>query len=100
MSQKNKPLVSIIMGSQSDYSTMRYAEEVLKKFRIRFETKIVSAHRTPEIMFEYAKNAMQKGLSSIIAGAGGAAGVVEDYRHQSQCAEHTYGAMPGENTVG
>ena len=73
MPQKNKPLVSIIMGSQSDYSTMRYAEEVLKKFRIRFETKIVSAHRTPKRLYEYASKAEGNNVSLIIAGAGGSA---------------------------
>ena len=71
--QKNKPLVSIIMGSQSDYSTMTYAEEVLKKFRIRFETKIVSAHRTPKRLYEYASKAEGNNISVIIAGAGGSA---------------------------
>jgi 5-(carboxyamino)imidazole ribonucleotide mutase len=73
MPQKNKPLVSIIMGSQSDYSTMRYAEEALKKFRIRFETKIVSAHRTPKRLYEYASKAEGNNISVIIAGAGGSA---------------------------
>ena len=73
MPQKNKPLVSIIMGSQSDYSTMTYAEEVLKKFRIRFETKIVSAHRTPKRLYEYASKAEGNNISVIIAGAGGSA---------------------------
>ena len=73
MPQKNIPLVSIIMGSQSDYSTMRYAEEVLKKFRIRFETKIVSAHRTPKRLYEYASKAEGNNISVIIAGAGGSA---------------------------
>ena len=73
MPQKNKPLVSIIMGSQSDYSTMRYVEEVLKKFRIRFETKIVSAHRTPKRLYEYASKAEGNNVSLIIAGAGGSA---------------------------
>jgi|TARA_B100002019_G_scaffold45275_1_gene38055 5-(carboxyamino)imidazole ribonucleotide mutase len=73
MPQKNKPLVSIIMGSQSDYSTMRYAEDVLKKFRIRFETKIVSAHRTPKRLYEYASKAEGNNISVIIAGAGGSA---------------------------
>jgi len=73
MPQKNKPLISIIMGSQSDYSTMRYAEEVLKKFRIRFETKIVSAHRTPKRLYEYASKAEGNNISVIIAGAGGSA---------------------------
>jgi 5-(carboxyamino)imidazole ribonucleotide mutase len=61
------------MGSQSDYSTMRYAEEVLKKFRIRFETKIVSAHRTPKRLYEYASKAEGNNISVIIAGAGGSA---------------------------
>ena len=73
MPQKNKPLVSIIMGSQSDYLTMRYAEDVLKKFRIRFETKIVSAHRTPKRLYEYASKAEGNNISVIIAGAGGSA---------------------------
>ena len=73
MPQKNRPLVSIIMGSQSDYSTMRYAEDVLKKFRIRFETKIVSAHRTPKRLYEYASKAEGNNISVIIAGAGGSA---------------------------
>ena len=73
MPQKNKPLVSIIMGSQSDYSTMRYAEEVLKKLRIKFETKIVSAHRTPKRLYEYASKAEGNNISVIIAGAGGSA---------------------------
>ncbi len=73
MPQKNKPLVSIIMGSQSDYSTMRYTEEVLKNLSIRFETKIVSAHRTPKRLFEYANQAEVNKISVIIAGAGGSA---------------------------
>ena len=54
MPQKNKPLVSIIMGSQSDYKTMKYAEKVFKSLKIKFETKIVSAHRTPKRLFEFA----------------------------------------------
>ena len=55
MPQKNKkPLVSIIMGSQSDYTTMKHAENTLKYLKIRFETKIVSAHRTPKRLFEFA----------------------------------------------
>ena len=53
----NKKKVSIIMGSQSDYSTMKYCERVLKILKINFEKKIISAHRTPKRMFEYAKNA-------------------------------------------
>ena len=73
MPQKNKPLVSIIMGSQSDYKTMKYAEEVLKSLKIKFETKIVSAHRTPKRLFEFAFTAERDNISVIIAGAGGSA---------------------------
>ena len=74
MPQRNKKtLVSIIMGSQSDYSTMKYAEVTLKYLKIRFETKIISAHRTPKRLFEFAKKAQKKNISVIIAGAGGSA---------------------------
>ncbi len=74
MPQKNKkPLVSIIMGSQSDYSTMKYAEDTLKILKIRFETKIISAHRTPNRLFEFATKAERNNISVIIAGAGGSA---------------------------
>ena len=73
MPQKNKPLVSIIMGSQSDYTTMKYTENVFKSLKIKFETKIVSAHRTPKRLFEYALAAEKKNISVIIAGAGGSA---------------------------
>ena len=74
MSQKNKKaLVSIIMGSQSDYSTMKYTEETLKYLKIRFETKIVSAHRTPKRLIQFAQKAEKNNISIIIAGAGGAA---------------------------
>ena len=65
--------VSVVMGSQSDWQTMQAACDLLEKLDVSFEKKIVSAHRTPEIMFDYAKNARERGLSSIIAGAGGAA---------------------------
>ena len=65
--------VAIIMGSQSDYETMKNAEEILEKLDIDFETKIVSAHRTPDRMFEFAKEAKNDGFEVIIAGAGGAA---------------------------
>ena len=61
------------MGSQSDYSTMKYCENVLKILKIKFEIKIISAHRTPKRMFEYAKNAEKNNISVIIAGAGGSA---------------------------
>ena len=74
MSQKNKKaLVSIIMGSQSDYSTMKYTEDTLNYLKIRFDTKIVSAHRTPKRLFEFAKKAEKNKVSIIIAGAGGSA---------------------------
>ena len=65
--------VGIIMGSKSDLPIMQKAIDILNQFGIDTDIKIVSAHRTPEIMFEYAKNARERGLSSIIAGAGGAA---------------------------
>lgn len=67
------PQVGIIMGSQSDWETMKYAHEILHSLNIPHEVKIVSAHRTPERMFEYAKSARSRGLKVIIAGAGGAA---------------------------
>lgn len=66
-------MVGIIMGSSSDMNIMKDAAEILKKFDIPYEISIVSAHRTPERMFEYAKGAVNKGLKVIIAGAGGAA---------------------------
>ena len=72
--KKNKNLkVSIVMGSQSDYKTMKIIEKILKKMGIRFETKIISAHRTPKRMFEYAVNAKKNNIGVIIAGAGGSA---------------------------
>lgn len=69
----NTPLVSIIMGSDSDLPIMKQAAELLEQFAIPFELTIVSAHRTPERMVEFAKNAHKKGVKVIIAGAGGAA---------------------------
>ena len=72
--KKNKPLkVSIVMGSQSDYKTMRLAEKTLKKIGISYETKIISAHRTPKRMYEYANKAEKNNIGVIIAGAGGSA---------------------------
>ncbi len=65
--------VSIIMGSQSDYKTMIFCQNILKKLNIKFETKIISAHRTPKRMYEYAVNAEKNGITVIIAGAGGSA---------------------------
>jgi len=68
-----QPRVSIIMGSASDYPTLQKAEETLHSFGIPVEVRVVSAHRTPELMFEYAKGARARGVRVIIAGAGGAA---------------------------
>jgi 5-(carboxyamino)imidazole ribonucleotide mutase len=68
-----EPVVGVVMGSKSDWETMRHACEVLDQFAISHERRIVSAHRTPEWMCEYAKDAEQRGLKVIIAGAGGAA---------------------------
>ena len=65
--------VAIIMGSQSDYSTMQYWKKILKMLKIKFETKIVSAHRTPNRMYKFAKSAEKNNVSVIIAGAGGSA---------------------------
>lgn len=70
---KSKPLVGVIMGSASDWETMRSACEILESFQVPYEKKVVSAHRTPHDMVEYAKSASQRGLKIIIAGAGGAA---------------------------
>jgi 5-(carboxyamino)imidazole ribonucleotide mutase len=69
----DKVLVGIIMGSQSDWDTMKNAAEMLDTLGIPFETRVVSAHRTPDRMFEYAEQAAERGLQVIIAGAGGAA---------------------------
>ena len=73
MKKKVSHKVSIVMGSQSDYSTMKFCEKVLKILNISYETSIVSAHRTPERMFKYAKLAENRNVSVIIAGAGGSA---------------------------
>ena len=70
---KTIALVGIIMGSQSDWPTMRHAADILKALKVPFETKIVSAHRTPDRLYTYAKTARERGLNVIIAGAGGAA---------------------------
>ncbi len=67
------PLVGIIMGSQSDWPTMRHAAELLAELGIAHETRIVSAHRTPDRLYAYAREAKQRGLQVIVAGAGGAA---------------------------
>ena len=67
------PIVSIIMGSTSDWETMKNAADILIEFDVAHECKVVSAHRTPDLLFEFAKTAEQRGLEVIIAGAGGAA---------------------------
>lgn len=69
----SKPAVSVVMGSDSDLDVMLDATEMLDELNVGFELKIVSAHRTPEIMFDYARNAHTRGINVIIAGAGGAA---------------------------
>ena len=67
------PQIGIIMGSSSDWPVMRHAAEVLEQFGIGYGARVVSAHRTPDLMFEYAQTAHERGLKAIIAGAGGAA---------------------------
>lgn len=71
--QTSSPVVGIIMGSTSDWSTMEHAARTLEDLEIRYEKRVVSAHRTPELMVDYAKSAESRGLRVIIAGAGGAA---------------------------
>src|SRR5438552_2703350 len=68
-----RPLVGVIMGSESDWATMRQADEILTRFEVPHECRIVSAHRTPAWMAEYATSAADRGLEVIVAGAGGAA---------------------------
>lgn len=68
-----KPVVGIIMGSNSDWEVMRHAAVILKDFNVPYEAEVISAHRTPDRMFEYAETAIERGLKCIIAGAGGAA---------------------------
>ena len=65
--------VAIVMGSQSDYTTMKKCEEIFKKLQIKFETRIISAHRTPDRMFTFAKTAIKNNFAVIVAGAGGSA---------------------------
>lgn len=68
-----RPLVGVIMGSKSDWETMSHAAETLEALGVPFEARVVSAHRTPDLLFEYAESAESRGLEVIIAGAGGAA---------------------------
>ena len=73
MKGKSKPIISVIMGSKSDWPTMEVASITLTEFGVAHEIKIVSAHRTPDLLFEFAKTAEERGIEVIIAGAGGAA---------------------------
>lgn len=68
-----EPVVAVVMGSTSDWETMKNACEVLDEYGVAYEKRVVSAHRTPDLMFEFAENARQRGIKVIIAGAGGAA---------------------------
>ena len=67
------PLVGVVMGSKSDYTVMQAAVAILREFEVPFEVRVVSAHRTPDLMFDYANSAVSRGLRAIVAGAGGAA---------------------------
>ena len=73
MSENTQPLVGIIMGSQSDWETMQHAAKQLEELGVPFSVDVISAHRTPDMLFEYASNAQSRGLEVIIAAAGGAA---------------------------
>ncbi len=73
MSESNKPVVGVVMGSSSDWDVMQHAVAMLKEFGVPHEAQVISAHRMPDQMFEYAKSARARGLRAIIAGAGGAA---------------------------
>ena len=68
-----KPLVSVVMGSKSDWDVMQHAAAILDEFHIAYEAKVISAHRTPDLMFQFAEEASGRGIQCIIAGAGGAA---------------------------
>jgi 5-(carboxyamino)imidazole ribonucleotide mutase len=73
MMQPKHPVVGVVMGSDSDWPTMQAAAVILKEFGVPFEARVVSAHRTPDLLFDYAAMAAERGLKAIIAGAGGAA---------------------------
>lgn len=73
MSTPPAPLIGLVMGSRSDWDTLQAAAEMLERLGIAFETRVVSAHRTPDLLFSYAESARERGLVAIIAGAGGAA---------------------------
>ncbi|HEX5125656.1 MAG TPA: 5-(carboxyamino)imidazole ribonucleotide mutase [Rhodocyclaceae bacterium] len=73
MTNSEQPVIGIVMGSSSDWPTLQAAAKVLKDFGVPFEARVVSAHRTPDLLFEYASSSRERGLRAIIAGAGGAA---------------------------
>ena len=73
MSEAEKPLVGVVMGSRSDWATMQHATQMLEEFGVAHKARVVSAHRTPDWMYQYAREAERQGLKVIIAGAGGAA---------------------------
>ena len=73
MNAAHQPVVGVVMGSDSDWPTMQAAAKILKEFGVPFEARVVSAHRTPDLLFDYAAMAGERGLKAIIAGAGGAA---------------------------
>ncbi len=73
MSQNTHPLVGLVMGSRSDWDTMRHADDMLTRLGVPHEVRVVSAHRTPDLLFDYGQSARERGLRAIIAGAGGAA---------------------------
>ena len=85
--------VGIIMGSKSDYPVMMEAENILKEFNIDYEIEIVSAHRTPEKMMDYSKNAHKRGINVIIAGAGGAAARCPPHLHRKRLNERLCGCV-------
>ncbi|MDF1760802.1 MAG: 5-(carboxyamino)imidazole ribonucleotide mutase [Coxiellaceae bacterium] len=69
----NKPLVAVVMGSQSDWPTMQHTVDLLKQLKVPYHTQVISAHRTPDLLFDFATNARDEGYQVVIAGAGGAA---------------------------
>src|SRR5690554_5410731 len=85
-----QPLVGLIMGSKSDWPTMEHAADMLDKLGVPYETRVVSAHRTPDLLFDYAKTASDRGLKVIIAGAGGAAHLPGMVASQTSCLYSVY----------
>ena len=73
LTENERPLVGVVMGSKSDLAVMEAAVEMLREFGVAHEVRVVSAHRTPDLLFEYAASAAERGLRAIVAGAGGAA---------------------------